>query len=162
MKQSEQVHSQHEEQSEAATSEANDEAQHECPELRVLPRKEPVPLAQTTLGPFQRKARNAGITLETVQCLPSAWPFTREDVEDECVFVRLQSRAYPQTTHLGSDQTRNVSAPGQECLFLSGVPCVSLSRSSQSPRPANVLLCRVWAAGTCRSECRDQSGTALG
>src|SRR6266542_3691928 len=82
MKQSEQVHSQHEEQSEAATSEANDEAQHECPELRVLPRKEPVPLAQTTLVPFQRKARNAGITPETVQHLPSAWPFTREDVED--------------------------------------------------------------------------------
>ncbi len=78
MKQNEQVRSQHEEQGEAATSRTDGE--HQRRDLSLLPRKEP--LAQTTLGPFQRKARNAGITPEIVQHLPSGWPFTREEIED--------------------------------------------------------------------------------
>ncbi len=80
MKQNEQVSSQHEEQSKAAASETNDQAQH--PDLRVLPPKESASMAQTAFGPFQRKARNAGITPEIVQHLPSGWPFTREEMED--------------------------------------------------------------------------------
>ncbi|HYU74088.1 MAG TPA: hypothetical protein VEL31_15550 [Ktedonobacteraceae bacterium] len=82
MNQDKQARSHSDEQSEAATSGTNDDAEHEHPDLRVLPRKESVPVPQTAFGPFQRKARNAGIALDIVQCLPSGWPFTREGIED--------------------------------------------------------------------------------
>jgi len=57
---------------------------------------------------------------------------------------------------------RGMSARQVKSAYSSQEYCVSLSRSSQSPRPANVLLCRVWAAGACRSECSNQSGTPMG
>ena len=89
------------------------------------------------------------VAIQQAAGIATSWRTNRANASEDYL---IELRSYSRSNCLECDQTRSCSDKGQERLFFSRVPCMSLCRPQKPPEPADVLLSSLRSHGTCRPE----------